>query len=156
MSSTRKKKLFKIISYYKTIELIKKEDNQVWLCKIKSAHGDNYHIASGSLDRKIKVWNTTTNACLKTFQGHEWTVSCLAYLTSKNQIASGSWDRTIKVWSTHTCECLKTFRGHTGYVKCLLELSDNKLASGSNDSTIRIWSLDLEEHNCLQTFQGYF
>ena len=171
MQTKNKKKLFRILNTsVNTIDVQENEETkQIWFCRrrrFNNEFNEMQQIVSGSLDRKIKLWDTETCQCLKTFEGHEWTVSCLVCLSNRVHIASGSWDRTIKLWKMGTCECFCTYRGHTGYVKCLLEIDERRLASGSNDATIKIWKLppnNIDETNeeqneneaCIQTLRGH-
>jgi WD40 repeat protein len=55
-------------------------------------------IASGSRDKTIKLWDTTTGDLQKTLAGHSGWVSAVAFSPDGKQIASGSWDNTIKLW----------------------------------------------------------
>ncbi len=55
--------------------------------------------ASGGGDGSIKIWNSATNFCLKTLQGHEFGVTCLLKL-NETQFASGSDDNSIKIWDS--------------------------------------------------------
>lgn len=54
---------------------------------------ENY-VLTGSYDTSIRCWNATTGRCMKIFQGHQSTVTCLAVCDTK--IASGSYDRTCR------------------------------------------------------------
>ena len=56
-------------------------------------------IASGSLDKTIKIWNTETCNLKFTLVGHEGNILSLIALPD-NEIASGSTDKTIRIWNT--------------------------------------------------------
>jgi WD40 repeat protein len=58
----------------------------------------DYTLASGSYDKTIKIWDTTSGKELKTLNGHTGSVNSLAVLPD-NTLASGSDDRTIKIWA---------------------------------------------------------
>ena len=109
-------------------------------------------LASGSDDKTIKIWDTTTATCLKTLQGHTRSIWCLQMLPS-GQLASGSGDKTIKIWNSTAGTCLKTLQGHTSAVLCLQILPSGQLASGSQDNTIKLW--DTTIGTCLKTLQGH-
>ena len=55
-----------------------------------------WSIASGSADKTIKLWNTETGECIKTFVGH--TGSIFGLESSENfELISCSNDKTIKI-----------------------------------------------------------
>ena len=74
-------------------------------------------LASGSIDKTIKLWNATTGECLRTLDGHSSYVHSVAFSPDGTTLASGSYDMTIKLWNTNTGECLRTLEGHGDYVR---------------------------------------
>ncbi len=61
----------------------------------------NNELASGSLDKTIKIWNIQTCSLKFTLTGHEGNILCIVMLPD-NEIASGSTDKTIRIWNTQT------------------------------------------------------
>ena len=57
----------------------------------------NVHLASGSEDATIKIWDTNTGKQIKTLEGHTYGINSLAVLPN-GYLASGSEDTTIKIW----------------------------------------------------------
>ena len=57
---------------------------------------DQDRMASGSLDRTIRVWDIKSGALLQTLKGHTKGVWCLRFFT-KNLLISGGHDGAIKV-----------------------------------------------------------
>jgi WD40 repeat protein len=56
-------------------------------------------IVSGGQDRTVKIWNTSTGACLQTLAGHShWVMSVAVLGNNGDRIVSGSYDKTIKIW----------------------------------------------------------
>ena len=72
-------------------------------------------LASGSDDRTVKLWNSSTGQLLRTFTGHSHYVESVAF-DSGHLLASGSRDRTIKVWNTTSGHLVRTLVGHGDFV----------------------------------------
>ena len=56
-------------------------------------------VASGGVDRTVKVWDVESGNCAHTLRGHTAWVSSLALSASARVVVSGSWDGTVRVWS---------------------------------------------------------
>lgn len=54
-------------------------------------------LASGSLDRLIKIWDMQGN-CLKTLSEHTRYVNCIAINVDSTILASGSNDKNVHIW----------------------------------------------------------
>ncbi|TDL20643.1 hypothetical protein BD410DRAFT_871159, partial [Rickenella mellea] len=64
---------------------------------------DSKYIASGSLDKTIRVWDTETGMVIcGPLKGHTHHIISLAFSSSGKHIVSGSNDKTIRVWETDT------------------------------------------------------
>jgi WD40 repeat protein len=61
---------------------------------------DGRRLATGSEDRTIKLWDTTTGEEVFTLRGHTAGVLCVAFSPDGQRIASGGYDRTVRVWDT--------------------------------------------------------
>ena len=89
----------------------------------------------------IEIYNTKTNAHLKTLVGHTETVSYICWNPESTSIASGSYDKTIRIWNPDTGKCLRTLEGHKSTIAYIHWSPDgSKLASASYDKTIKIWN----------------
>ncbi|CAF3983333.1 unnamed protein product [Adineta steineri] len=101
--------------------------------------GNQTHIATGSLDRRINIWLLNDGTLFQTLVGHIKGVWALKFLSSAILI-SGSYDATIKIWNINTSICLRTLLSHKGPVWSLA-CSDIFCLSGSQDRTARLWLL---------------
>lgn len=97
------------------------------------------YIATGSLDRTIKVWAANTGALIQTFQGHTRGIWGVRFLSS-SIVISGSYDKTIRLWSLRTNTCVRILIGHEGPVWAI-ERKGDFLVSGSSDKTGKIWNI---------------
>ncbi|KAJ6439085.1 ankryin repeat protein [Purpureocillium lavendulum] len=52
--------------------------------------------------------NDNWSQCLQTLEGHDKSVTSVAFSHDSALVASGSWDKTIRVWRTATGECIRT------------------------------------------------
>lgn len=94
------------------------------------------YILTGALDSTIRLWDTATNKCLRTYFGHVEGVWALAADTLR--VVSGAEDCMTKVWDARTGKCDRTFTGHAGPVTCL-GLSDSRLCTGGEDGEVRMY-----------------
>lgn len=95
------------------------------------------YMVTSALDSTIRLWETTTGRCLRTFFGHLEGVWSLAADTLR--LVSGAEDRMVKIWDPRTGKCERTFTGHSGPVTCV-GLGDSRFATGSEDCEVRIYS----------------
>lgn len=95
------------------------------------------YMVTSALDSTIRLWETTSGRCLRTFFGHLEGVWALAADTLR--IVSGAEDRMVKIWDPRTGKCERTFTGHSGPVTCI-GLGDSRFATGSEDCEVRMYS----------------
>ncbi len=63
-------------------------------------------LASGSRDRKTKIWDINTGSCLRTISGHSQSVECVAF-NRDTLMATGSEDNTVRICNFNTGQCSK-------------------------------------------------
>ena len=105
-------------------------------------------IASASQDETAQVWDVRSEACVATLQGHEDSVTCVAF-GGAGLMATGSFDTTIKCWDTRPGECAyacaATLTGHDLPVVCIaFDAAGTRVASGSFDKTVKLWAPEPE------------
>ncbi|PHH51864.1 Vegetative incompatibility protein HET-E-1 [Ceratocystis fimbriata CBS 114723] len=115
---------------------------------------DGQRLASGSHDKKVKIWDTTSGACLHTLKAHGDVVTSVAFSEDGNRLASGSDDKTVKIWDAASGMHVRTLESHDGWVTSVMFSNyGHKLASGSDDKTVKIW--DATSGECLHTLEGH-
>lgn len=60
---------------------------------------DGRLLASGGVDRKVRVWDLRTLKILEEFKGHTGIVDKLAWNADSSILASGGRDGTVRLWS---------------------------------------------------------
>ena len=100
---------------------------------------DGTKVASGSVDKTVKLWDVTSGECLQTLEGHSNVVYSVSFSPDGTKVASGSSDTTVKLWDVKCGECLQTLGGHSRGVSCVSFSPDgSKLVSGSYQE-VKLW-----------------
>ncbi|KAJ6084493.1 hypothetical protein N7486_011293 [Penicillium sp. IBT 16267x] len=100
------------------------------------------HIASGSMDRSILLWNTY-GQCENYGQltGHKGAVLDLQWARDSRALFSASADMTLGSWDVETGQRVRRHIGHEEIINCLdiSKRGQELLVSGSDDGCIGIW-----------------
>jgi WD40 repeat-containing protein SMU1 len=115
---------------------------------------DSDHIATGSQNGQIKVWQLSTGLCLRKFpQAHPQGVTSVTFARDGTQVLSTSFDQTARIHGLKSGKTLKEFRGHTSYVNTAIysKSVSNNILTASSDGTIKLW--DARSTECLLTFR---
>ncbi len=115
---------------------------------------DGSRLVSGSWDRTVHVWESTTSKRLLQYQEHAEGVTAVAWSPNSKYLASGSHDGIIQVWDAVIGKTLFTYHGHAQAITALAWSPGGKhLASASADLTIHIWQPTAQGH--LFTYSGH-
>ncbi|CAG8546055.1 5254_t:CDS:10 [Paraglomus brasilianum] len=111
------------------------------------------HVASGSFDRNIFLWNTYGDC--KNYgllKGHSGAIMELHWSRDSSKIFSCATDKTLGVWDVTTGERIKRFKGHQSFVNSMSSArrGNEILVSGSDDGMIKLW--DLRQKEAVDTF----
>ncbi len=105
---------------------------------------DGKFLASGSGDHTIRLWDTATDATIRTIQPQNpGLYLALAFSPDGKTLASGGDDGTITLWDIQTGDPIGSqLVGHTDTIQTLAFSPDGKtLASGGFDQTIIFWNV---------------
>jgi len=77
---------------------------------------DGSLLITGSDDRHISVFNTSSGEKIATITGHHGPILSCSFSPNNKLFATASSDQKVKVWSTDNYECQTTLSHHTGQV----------------------------------------
>ncbi len=103
---------------------------------------DGKWMASGSDDKAIKLWDTSSWREAVIFIGRSNRVTSVAFSPDGKLLASGSDEKTVQLWDVPGQREQRTLVGHTGTVWSVAFSPDGKLlASASDDNTVKLWDM---------------
>jgi WD40 repeat protein len=104
------------------------------------------YIASGSIDKTVRVWHATTASPVLTYTGHDnhqnlsSTVLSVAWSPDSKYIASAGQDATVQIWEALSGKRVSTYRGHNADVYAALWSPNGRyIASGGDDGAVQVW-----------------
>jgi len=97
------------------------------------------HLASGSVNGEIKLWDLNANTYSEfTFQHHTDRITAILILDSL--LITASQDSKVIIWDSTTGKIKHHFTEHTGAINSLDNIGD-LLLSSSEDNSICLWSI---------------
>lgn len=114
---------------------------------------DGKHLASGSEDKIIRLWDLVTQKLVSTLRGHDSEIYSLAFTPDGTQLVSGSGDRTARIWSLEQKKVLKELRIDetrkldngtvldAGVTSIAISPDGKLLIAGSLDHIVRVWDM---------------
>ena len=106
----------------------------------------NKILASGSVDKNIKLWNVEDRSIMSTLSGHTDAVNVLCYV-KEGVFVSGSLDISLIIWSkskpeSSTYSPRQTLTGHTSEIMGIIRLNNREIVSGDYYGDLMMWNID--------------
>ncbi|KAJ7017158.1 chromatin associated protein [Mycena alexandri] len=127
---------------------------------------DGRHVAAGSLDTIVRIWDAQTGALVERLRGHRDSVYSVVFTPDGLGVVSGSLDKTLKYWDKEAGvvvkdtvgeKCTMNFKGHkvilgTRTTCCQVAVSHDGqwIVSGSKDRGVQFWDRAGVVHSMLQ------
>lgn len=119
-------------------EMQKMQDEFLCTSLAFSPRGDI--VASGGVDRIVKLWDIRSGTMNASLEGHEYPVLALAFSPEGDRLVSGSGDTTLIIWDVDNQKKLHHMKGHSLYVvTCDWSPDGSTIVSGEVDGSIRVW-----------------
>eukprot|EP01138_Halocafeteria_seosinensis_P005696 gb/GECG01005823.1/.p1 GENE.gb/GECG01005823.1/~~gb/GECG01005823.1/.p1 ORF type:complete len:606 (+),score=102.22 gb/GECG01005823.1/:1-1818(+) len=113
-----------------------------------------YDAENPHLEAYYEPPDITTYQLLKTFQGHEAPISCVAFHPSKPVLATGSDDMVWKIWSIPDGELIMSGDGHQDWIADVaFHPRGTHLASSAGDGVVKLW--DFVSASSVATFSDH-
>ncbi len=110
---------------------------------------DGKWIASGSVDKTVRVWKADDGTTVFTYQKHTDLVRSVAWSPDGRRIASGSDDKTVQVWNASNGGDIFTYTGHTDTAYAAVWSPDGKrIVSSSRDKVVQVWNANDGSNVC--------
>jgi WD40 repeat protein/transcriptional regulator with XRE-family HTH domain len=113
---------------------------------------DGKRLATGGLDRKIKVWDVTTGKELFTLSGHTGSIDELSFSVDGKQLISSSDDGTVRIWNVAANRELLTLAMEHSNGQVSFSVDGLRLAAIDGAGSLRIW--DVHSGHELLTLPG--
>ena len=100
-------------------------------------------VATGGVDRVVKLWDIRTGNLIGKLEGHSYPVLALAFSPDGTRLVSGSGDTTLRIWDVSNSTEINQLKGHSLYVvTCDWSPDGKRIISGEVDGTIAVWDAD--------------
>ena len=130
----------------KNCELVRTyNEHKDFVMKLAVNPKDYSMFASGSMDKKVKIWSFNSPNSQLTLEGHTKGCGCVAFcpLNDKPYLASGGDDYVVKIWDYTNKHCVFTFEGHENNISALCFHPELPiLISAAEDQVAKFWNIN--------------
>jgi len=102
-------------------------------------------VASGSVDRTVRVWDFSGYFCTHNFKGHTTLVSIVRFHPARLQLVSLA-DSEVRLWDLKESSCVAVMKDHLTSISSLyfakVKGSIFNLLTAGRDQVVNVWSLE--------------
>jgi len=103
---------------------------------------------------EIKVWSMPGLETVLRMEGHDNSVSALAFTPDGKRLVSGGWDGRLIMWDLETGDTVRSYRRMSGWVSTVtISPGGEYLLAGSDSGEAKAW--DLETGSAVMDFSGH-
>ena len=96
-------------------------------------------IATGSRDKKIRIFEVRSGRCVVTLSGHDNWITDLMFHPNGKYLISTADDKSIRVWDLKMGMCYrKIYNAHEHFITCF-DMKGKLAATGSVDTSVKLW-----------------
>ncbi|KAM9258135.1 F-box and WD repeat domain containing protein 10B [Cariama cristata] len=145
-SADRKVRLFDVLGMKEVPPLLAGHAGSIKALFLNEKKG---FVLSASFDLSIRCWNIYSGACVRIFNGHCGTITCLDLY--EEHFVSGARDGMVKVWNLESGKCLKTLK-HNSAV-WVVKMDGTRVVSGCDRGLVKVWCADTG--TLIKTLEGH-
>ena len=98
------------------------------------------YIATGSRDKKIRLFEAKSGRCVLTLAGHDNWVTDLHFHPNGKYLLSVADDKSMRIWDLAVGRCYrKIYNAHDHFISCF-DMKGKLAATGSVDTAVKVWS----------------
>ncbi|OGI45549.1 MAG: hypothetical protein A2151_04915 [Candidatus Muproteobacteria bacterium RBG_16_65_34] len=115
---------------------------------------DGKWLASGGVDKTVKLWDAAKGKALATLRGHDSAVNAVAFSPDGKRLASVGNDGAVRLWEVESGAARGALRGYGGALYAVVFSPDGRLiAAAGRDRAVFFW--DTERGTRLRTLEGH-
>lgn len=102
---------------------------------------DGRHLASGSRDCTVRIWDVSLEKCATVLTGHQGIVTGVAWTPDGQGVVSGSEDGTVRLWDAFSGKAVATLPQNASVRALSLSMDGKQLAVGMGSDDVAMWDL---------------